>query len=273
MMAISRSFTSSSACRYLAVASDASAPYFSRSFSSWYIILACFCASTLYPWISCSRFFLVFSLIFTRSIWRCVAFSACVLSLLRMSRSRISSSCFLRSSSDCLRPASSSRSNAAISPLSSTLVFSSSWHCLSTALSLFSVFSRTLFTRIASILMDWISSSFTLSSTCFWEFSARSCVLVWIWSSKSWCSFCTFSLRLLYSFCTFSVVERCSFSICSSRAIWSSPCATRLCFCLISDVRCSSVCFSSFISFSMRSFLRSSLSPSARLAAMESLSW
>mmetsp|Transcript_22908 Transcript_22908/g.56766 ORF Transcript_22908/g.56766 Transcript_22908/m.56766 type:complete len:202 (+) Transcript_22908:926-1531(+) len=35
MMAISRSLTSSSACRYLAVASDASAPYFSRSFSSW----------------------------------------------------------------------------------------------------------------------------------------------------------------------------------------------------------------------------------------------
>mmetsp|Transcript_45548 Transcript_45548/g.75933 ORF Transcript_45548/g.75933 Transcript_45548/m.75933 type:complete len:314 (-) Transcript_45548:4-945(-) len=61
--------------------------------------------------------------------------------------------------------------------------------------------------------------------------------------------------------------------MCSNRRIWSSPCATSVCFCFISYVRLSSVRLSSSISFSMRSFLRSSRSPSAFFADMPSLSW
>ena len=116
------------------------------------------------------------------------------------------------------------------------------------------------------------SSSFWRSSPCFWLFSASSCVLVWICSPRSRCSLATFSFSALNSFVARSAAARCSFSITSSRAQFSSPSATAACFARISAVRVSSVALSSSISFSIRSRLRCSRSPSARLLLIVSFS-
>mmetsp|Transcript_504 Transcript_504/g.1280 ORF Transcript_504/g.1280 Transcript_504/m.1280 type:complete len:208 (-) Transcript_504:523-1146(-) len=177
VMAISRILTSSNASRNLAVVALASLANFSRSCSRAKIALDCFEASERYPAISCSSVFLLFSVTRTKSACFCVADSACDLSLVSTSRSRMSSSCFFFSSSPCLRMASMSRSRSAIVRFRSSRFFSTSSRAASAARSFPSAASFALSIRPASSLARLISSSFALSSICAFALLCASAAL------------------------------------------------------------------------------------------------
>mmetsp|Transcript_11896 Transcript_11896/g.51222 ORF Transcript_11896/g.51222 Transcript_11896/m.51222 type:complete len:295 (+) Transcript_11896:1798-2682(+) len=196
-IAISRIFTSSSASRNFAVVALASLANFSRSCSKPKIAFACFEASDRYPAISCSSVFLLFSVMRTRSACFCVADSACDLSLVRTSLSRMSSSCFFFSSSPCLRMASMSRSRSAIVRLRSSRFFSTSALAASAALSFPSAASLALSILPASSLARLISSSFALSSICALALLCARFALFCTASLRSLCSLASLSLRPL----------------------------------------------------------------------------
>mmetsp|Transcript_22991 Transcript_22991/g.48188 ORF Transcript_22991/g.48188 Transcript_22991/m.48188 type:complete len:408 (-) Transcript_22991:172-1395(-) len=229
------------------------------------MLLRCRCASVLYPLISASRFFLVFSWILTRSA--CFWVAVWVLRRLFCSRSfsRPMSSMAFRSVSICRFCASISRSSRVTSPRSTSRALSTSVRRCSTSLTFFTICSLSFASLFAAARARLISSSLTLSSASRWEFSARSCVLVLMHSSSSCWSFWVLWVRASFSLCAFCTWASDSRRRASRRARSSWALAMASCFERDSSVRFSSCPLISRISLSRRSRFRCSRSSSALL--------
>mmetsp|Transcript_41063 Transcript_41063/g.98553 ORF Transcript_41063/g.98553 Transcript_41063/m.98553 type:complete len:245 (+) Transcript_41063:652-1386(+) len=229
---------------------------------------ACFCETERKHEISTSRLRLEFSLIFNRSAICPVALVIFTRFLLRMSRSRTSSSMDLASASRSFLWSSISPSTKMVSALILSRATSTSLRCSSRPSTFLLSASLSFSIRLISSEMPAISSSLILMTLTICPLIVAWLALVATWSSSSAWSLLTFCVRPSTSLRVLSVCCFCSRTCCSSLVCSNKPVATRTCFPLISACRFSSTSLISRIDCSSRSFRRRSRSVSACFPAI-----